>query len=321
MTLNPEWFLVVAAAVAVIVLVWLAVAPQGRAPGHRPSSRVAPWCRVVAAVLLLVVALRPGSEDRNHADEAAGADVVVIVDRTTSMGATDFGGRPRMSGVTEDLDSLAASMPSARVTVIVSDNQARIALPASTDSSALRSIAQTMGWRESANAEGSDIGVAEPMARQALLRARQQRPTAKRYVVYMGDGEQTAATAPHSFADLSGLVDGALVLGYGTTSGGTMAVSPGSDRKVMRGGSPAVSHADPQALRTIASQMGGRFVQRGGPEKVTWWENPPAPTASSSVRRDSHWAWWFAAAALACEMVDAWVSLRAWRRIRKEVSS
>ncbi|MDO4413102.1 VWA domain-containing protein [Cutibacterium sp.] len=317
MTINPDWILLVVAILAAFVLAAIAV----MAPRHSsPRSTTAMWCRVLAALLLVGVALRPGSTDTTRSNEAAGAEVVVIVDRTTSMGATDYSGRPRMSGVTADLISLAAAMPSARVTVIASDNQARIALPPSTDPAALRTLAETLGWRETVNATGTDIGLAEPLARQMLVKARASRPSAKRYLVYMGDGEQTASSAPHSFSDVSGLIDGGLVLGYGTTSGGTMPIRPGATEKVTRNGSPAVSRANPQSLQTMAEQMGGRFVQRNGASTVTWWENPlqqPADPQSGHVR---HWAWWFAAAALVCEMADVWLSVRAWRRMRKEVA-
>ncbi|WCC79519.1 VWA domain-containing protein [Cutibacterium equinum] len=317
MTVHPDWVLLVVAVLATLALAAIAVTTRRRSS---PRSTAAMWCRVLAALLLVGVALRPGSADIPHSDEAAGAEVIVIVDRTTSMGATDHDGKSRMSGVTADLVSLADAMPSARVTVIASDNQARIALPPSTDPAALRTLAETLGWRETMNAAGSDIGMAEPLARQMLVKARDSRPTAKRYLVYMGDGEQTASSAPHSFSDISGLIDGGLVLGYGTTSGGTMPIRPGATEKVTRNGSPAVSHADPQALRTMAEQMGGRFLQRNAASKVTWWENPLQQPADPQPGRTRHWAWWFAAAALVCEMADAWLSVRAWRRMRKDVA-
>ncbi|MGK2308933.1 VWA domain-containing protein [Cutibacterium sp. V947] len=317
MTVNPDWVLLVVAILAALALAAIAVTAHRRSS---PRSTTAMWCRALAALALVGVALRPGGADPSRSNEAAGAEVIVIVDRTTSMGATDFAGKPRMSGVTADLTSLAAAMPSARVSVIASDNQARIALPPSTDPAALRTLAETLGWRETVNATGTDIGLAEPLARQMLVKARESRPTAKRYLVYMGDGEQTASSAPHSFSDVSGLIDGGLVLGYGTTSGGTMPIRPGATEKVTRNGSAAVSHADPQALRTMARQLGGQFLQRDATSTVTWWENPLQQPADPQPGRIHHWAWWFAAAALICETADAWLSVRAWRRMRREVA-
>ncbi|WP_195839945.1 VWA domain-containing protein [Cutibacterium porci] len=317
MTVNPDWILLVVAILATLALAAIAITAQRHSS---PRSTAAMWCRVLAALLLVAVALRPGSADTSRSNEAAGAEIVVIVDRTTSMGATDFNGTSRMSGVTTDLISLAAAMPSARVTVITSDNQARIALPPSTDPAALRTLAETLGWRETVNATGTDIGLAEPLAREMLVKARESRPGAKRYLVYMGDGEQTTSSPPHSFSDLSGLIDGGLVLGYGTSSGGTMPIRPGATEKVTRNGIAAVSRANPQALRTMAGQMGGRFTQRDAASKVTWWENPLQQAADPQPGRNRHWAWWFAAAALACEMADAWLSVRAWRRMRTEVA-
>ena len=317
MTVSPDWILLVVAILATLALAAIAVTTRRRSS---PRSNAAMWCRVLAALLLVGAALCPGSADTSRSNEAAGAEVVVIVDRTTSMGATDFDGKPRMSGVTADLVSLAAAMPSARVTVIASDNQARIALPPSTDPAALRALAETLGWRETVNATGTDIGLAEPLARRMLVIARKSRPAAKRYLVYMGDGEQTASSAPHSFSDISGLIDGGLVLGYGTTSGGTMPIRPRATEKVTRNGSAAVSHADPQTLRTMAGQMGGRFLQRDATSKVAWWENPLQQPVNRQPGRIRHWAWWFAATALICEMADAWLSVRAWRRMHKEVT-
>jgi Ca-activated chloride channel family protein len=89
-------------------------------------------------------------------------------------------------------------------------------------------------------------------------------------VIYMGDGEQTAAGAPTSFAPLRRLVQGGLVLGYGTAAGATMPAHQmtyaQTDQILVmnpRTGQPAVSHLDEVRLRGLAVELGLTYVHRG----------------------------------------------------------
>lgn len=304
---EPDLIALILAAVAILVVALGAV---------RRTPRGSTLRRLAVCVLLAVTALGPRLGADEDPDTSADADVVVIVDRTTSMGALDNGGHPRMDGVRDDLTALARAMPGSRFSLVLMDNQAEVAMPFTTDTNAVVALAQTIGWRENANATGSDISVGEPVARTLLERSRSQRPRARRYLVYMGDGEQTSSTAPRSFAGLAPLVTGAKVLGYGTTTGAPMPVAPGSTQMVERGGVRQVSRADPEALRLIASQVHGQYVNRSAAGALSWWQPAAASRTGDGARSTTHVGWIGAAAAALIAAWDGAVCIIAWRRCR-----
>lgn len=263
MTLRPILPLVIAAAVvaALMVVWWL---HGWRAKGR--TSRFAGGVRVVLALLAVGIALRPIQGQFEPRPLESNSDVLIMIDRTTSMGATDHAaGQHRMDGVAADLSELVQQIGGAQVSIILIDDEAQLAVPFTTDSAAVISFGRTIGWRNSKKAAGSDISVGVDLARQALERAAMDRPDHMRYFVYFGDGEQTVEGAPRSFAELREWLSGALVLGYGTSTGATMPVSPETDELVTVEGVAQKSVLDEKNLKNIAVQLGGEYLHRVAP--------------------------------------------------------
>ncbi|MFT3887457.1 MAG: VWA domain-containing protein [Arachnia sp.] len=279
------------------------------------------WRRLLVLLLAAAMALLPRPAPGAGAAPPTGLDVLLIIDRTTSMGATDWAGsRPRMDGVAADVAELVARLGPARYAAIASDNVARISAPWTTDASAIVSLARTVGWREEAYGSGSDIAASAGLAQQVLADDAAARPDATRLVVYLGDGEQTADDAPGSFAGLRGLADHALVLGYGTQAGATMRASPLTDGLVERDGQPQLSHIDESALRRVATELGGSYEHRASPGPFT----AALPAPSPAVVRDegldaASFAWLLGLAALVPLGWELFGALRRWRAAREEV--
>ncbi|QXT63602.1 VWA domain-containing protein [Tessaracoccus palaemonis] len=314
MTVTPLWWLI--ALVAALAIVWLIA---GISHG---ALRTGPWLRGFAVLALVaVIATQPALAATDEPAEApAGLDVVLVIDRTTSMGAEDYDGdRPRMDGVAADVTELVSRLGAARYSAIVSDNEATQALPWTTDARAVTSLAQTVGWRDESYGTGSDIAAAEPLATQLLSDSAATRPEAHRLLVYLGDGEQTSPEAPSSFAPAAAYLDGALVLGYGTTEGGRMRTTPDSDEYVTRDGSPQISRIDEDNLRQIAAQLGGGYEHRTAPGVFA----SDLPAAAVAVSGDDaagrSLAWIAAAAALLPLLWGLSVCVRHWRRSREDV--
>lgn len=313
---TPLWWLL--AVVGLLLIAWLAGGWRGRA------LRTAPWWRGTVVLLLAgVVATQPSLGRDSHPSGAPmGLDVLLILDRTTSMGAEDYDdGQPRMTGVGKDVEQLVTRLGAARYAVIVSDNEATQALPWTTDASAVTSLAHTTGWRNESYGNGSDIAAAQPLAAQLLDASRTAHPDAHRFVVYLGDGEQTSPRPPTSFAPLAPTIDGALVLGYGTAEGGKMRQTSSSQEYVTRGGVPQLSHIDEDNLRQIAEQLGGTYAHRAAPGAPL----PGLPTAAAAAVSDdatpaTSLAWLAAAAALVVLLWGLHDAVRSWRRARLEVS-
>lgn len=275
------------------------------------------WLRLAALVLLALVALDPRIGPPPPEPGDAGADVVFVIDRTTSMAAQDYhGDEPRMAGVAADVEAIVQSMPGARFAVVTSDNEARIAAPWTTDGQAIITLARTMGWREEGFGTGSDIAVAVPLLQGLLGEDAASRPTAARYLVYMGDGEQIAEQEPASFEPLRAHLTDARVFGYGTQEGGVMAMRVDTDELVTRGGVAQRSMIDQGRLQTIAQQLDGTYQHRTAPGGIEGWPAAPAVTTAAG-QSGRGFGWWFAIAGALVIAADLAITARRARQARE----
>ncbi len=313
MTLTPLWPLLAVVVVVFAVHVW----------ASRDTLRAASvWLRVGALLLLAAITLQPAIAGSDDPPTPTATDVVLVIDRTTSMGASDYDGQnPRMNGVASDVTALVAAMPSARYTVVVMDNDARIEVPWTTDTTAVVTFAETMGWREETFGIGSDISVGKPVAEELLTASAESRPQARRFLIYMGDGEQTMEATPDSFDTLAPFLTGSRVLGYGTEEGGEMTLRPDTDELVERAGVPQLSMINQSTLQQIADELGGSYDHRTSPGGLEFWPDGAGAATGETGTPDYSLAWLLALAAAAVFAVDGWFTLRMARAARRETRS
>lgn len=254
------------------------------------KSRSAARWRYAALVLLVVLAAaRPGLGGAPAPVANTELNIFFVVDTTPSSAAEDYNGSsPRMDGMKADIMALAEEFAGARFSLITFDSKAASVLPLTTDATALRTLTEVLEPRPAYNSKGSSISVADSVLAGRLAAARQAHPERPRLVYYLGDGEQTAATAPAPFKESPELVDGGAVLGYGTAAGGKMRDhSFGSDKPgpwIADAGAdytPAVSTIDEQALRNVAGQLKMPYVHREAPGSLGPALADSAPKASA----------------------------------------
>lgn len=310
-TVNPLWPVLGGCLLVLVGLGWFHAA---RGDGGALTRRGG------AATLILLAALQFQLTSHSAPPPPTSVDLLLVVDRTTSMGATDWNGaRTRMEGVAADVAELMRAMPGSRVSIITADNEARVVTPWTTDAAAVVTAAETMGWREEGYGIGSDISVGVPLALDQLDSASRARPASARYLVYFGDGEQTTATPPGTFEALRPLVADALVLGYGTPEGATMSIRPGADQLVERDGVAQLSRIDETALRRIAAQVGGTYVHRVSPGELPLWRTPIGDVGQASgVLPPPPPSWWLGLAAVVLLLADLLVSVRRAAQARRE---
>lgn len=227
--------------------------------------------RVAIVIAFVVVLLRPGFGKVDAPTQVADVDVLVVVDTTRSMAALDYDGRqPRIEGVKKDLLALSEELPGARFALVTFGAQARLTLPFSSDVLAFQSAVDTLALEGPRDGDGSDSSRAATEVSDVLDRAEEQR---RRFVVFIGDGEDTATDDGKSsgtgYGDVAKKISGGTVLGYGTTNGATM--PEGDDlyeqdfAQDPNTGQSAVSKADPDTLEKIAEQLDVTFHERSGP--------------------------------------------------------
>lgn len=272
-----------------VVVVFVALGVALCVIGARRRSPSSPWVLVRRLTMVGVVALMlcgpsvPDGTRRVSAD----TEVWVLLDRTGSMAAEDWDGtHPRLDGVRHDVGTLMGAMAGSRFCVMTFDSDLRTVIPLTTDVDAVQSFLDTFHQEVTTYSQGSSPDVPSSALVEGLTRAREKNPQNQRYLFVLTDGETsnqrgTSPAAVDAWSDARDLVDGGLVIGYGTEAGahmrawalqgpqdstaqsGLVGQSGGPDyiRDYSRPGAPeAVSRIDETKLRAIASDLGVGYV-------------------------------------------------------------
>ncbi len=321
--LAPWPVLVLLAAVGGLLIWW----PAGKQ--ERSDTLVARLRRSAMVVLLLVAALRPGVAGGDPRVNATDLDVYFLVDTTSSSMAEDYaGGRPRLEGMRADIKGVAAQLPGARYSLVTFDQETVTRLPLTTDAAALASAADTIVPETSTWSRGSSVTLARSALADTLERGQKAHPERARVVFYLGDGEQTAPSAPEPFEVDRTLINGGAVLGYGTAQGGQMKET-GTRRDAYitdpATGRPARSVIDELQLEAIGEQLTVPYLHRTADDKgagivdevrLKELNSLSTSDASRSVggRTELYWLFLLALAALAAWELGA--SLASVTRLR-----
>lgn len=225
--------------------------------------------RVLMLTLLAAMLLRPAIPAETPLAAPTNADVYFVIDTTSSIGALDWnGGEPRLAGIRADVRALVGELAGARFSVIGFDGIATVRVPLTTDAAAVVTALDVARPETSVYGRGSSIGLAAPLLREELDRAANESQLRARVVYYFGDGEQTVAGDPESFASSAALIGGGAVFGYGSAAGAPMPVFKGASRPTDElivdpgTGAPALSAIDEGTLKAVATQLGVPYELR-----------------------------------------------------------
>lgn len=257
----PGWLIGVGA-VALLALVVIFLV-------RRPRERIAWTVRDLMVLALVGILVRPGYGEIPSQAKSTDIEILVVVDRTLSMAALDWqGDKQRLEGVRGDMKALTKEFPGARFSLITFGRHTRTDLPFSTDTGAFQSAIDTIHREDPYDGTGSLISAPVELMTEVLTEAQERHADSKRLVVFVSDGENTSDEQQESFAGVDKLVDGGLVLGYGTEEGGRMKAYEDSeiDSYVRDYSSDdfgeAVSKFDQDNLTKVASEMGVDFQHR-----------------------------------------------------------
>ena len=287
-------------------------------------------------VLLGVASLRPAVPGDEVSASAANLNIYFVVDTTSSIIAEDYGNeRPRLSGVQADIAAVTEALPGARYSVLTFDQETRVRLPLTTDSTALDAALETLLPEPSEYSRGSSVTVANERLGRMLEQAQERTPDRGRIVFYLGDGEQTAPEPPAPFTIERALVNGGAVLGYGTTEGGRMKSTRArfdADGGYIRDpatGEDARSVIDEANLRAIGDQLGLPYVHResgdgiatavAGIDLQRFGTSEELEAQKVRSRQELYWPLLIGVAAIAVWELGAGLAALAQTRRRKEV--
>lgn len=303
------------------------------------TSAVTVARRVGIVLTLLVVLWQPGFGTLAASTQVTDIDVLVVVDRTRSMAALDYRGGPRIDGVKQDLTALPDALPGARFGLMTFGADATLELPFTSDTSTFATAVDTLRLEGPFDGTGSETDRPVEAMRSVLERADEQHPDRRRIVVFVSDGEQTGDTGSsdqHGYGGLENLVDGGIVLGYGTEEGAKMPTADDLSAKDgyiydQTTGADAVSHIDEDNLEAIASQLGIPYQHRtqpGGMAAVAKGFDASSADDGEGAPAKHDLTWLFGLVLLALVLVELrswwralWTSHSALQPTRKEVAS
>lgn len=234
-------------------------------------------------IVLIVIVMGAGPSIPGEAVEVSSAlEVYLVIDRTGSMAAEDWdGSKPRIDGVRNDVAILMNSMAGSRFSILTWDSSVHIDMPLTTDSSAVASYMESFNRELSSSSQGSSLNRPAADLADLLAKNKERHPQNLRVVFVFSDGETSNqdhwASAPSGSEEdwdrVKEYIDGGLVIGYGTETGGRMKAlrlgnsesqSAGDDgyiHDLSKPGNPvAISKIDEAALQSVASRIGVDYV-------------------------------------------------------------
>jgi Ca-activated chloride channel homolog len=275
------WMLPVAAIACVVVLAigWRADARRRRRLAQLgdlpvlerliPNSRssLAPRVRAAVlglAILCLGIALAgPQWGTREERRRDTGVDVALVLDVSASMLAKDES-PSRLDRMKSDVQRLLATMPSARIALIVVAGRSYVLTPLTADHDAIGMFLEGMD-PGMVSQGGTAIGDGLVQATQ-LLGASQR--GADRAVIVMSDGETWDNDGAVAAAALSAKESrlAVVTVAYGTAAGATIPVAGGGVKRDTDG-QPVITRASPSTLGAIARVAEGVFIEAKAPDR------------------------------------------------------
>jgi Ca-activated chloride channel family protein len=233
----------------------------GRVP-LRALTMLAPVILVLAACVAALAAARPQIGEHTTAVERRGIDMVIVLDISQSMAATDA--EPtRLGRAQAEIAALLDSMQGDRVGLVMFAGEPFVRSPLTSDLSALRVLALGVDRERGLVEAGSDLGAAIRRGDELL----ESGIADTKAMLIVSDGE-----------DHGGLVDAAIqsVAGQGvrvyTAGAGTAAGSPVLDvtdagdivPRTGEDGTPVLTRLDAESLRAMAAAGNGRYIELTG---------------------------------------------------------
>ncbi len=217
---------------------------------------------VAAASLVVFAAARPQWGSRESQIERQGFDLVIVLDISQSMQATDAD--PSRQGLARDeLVRLVDGLRGNRVGLVLFAGTALLRSPLTTDMQAVSELIRRAERETSLTRAGSDLGAALDQAARIL----EASESPGKAVLIVSDGEDHVG----SFGEAAGALaaEGVLVFsaGVGTAAGSTLTERnplTGTDTlKLDVEGSPVITRLDESTLRAVADAGGGHYTPLG----------------------------------------------------------
>lgn len=244
--------------------------------------------KIIMLVLLIIILIRPTFSTESSQKSLSNLNIWFVVDATGSMVAKDVdnGNKRRFELVQEDVADIVKRVPGAKYGVIVQDYTSYLVAPMTTSADAIISTKPYLMPKYSYYAQPTELSELLDAAYSSISSYEKTYPERNDVIVFMSDGEDVSERAKIvSTKNLSSLLDGAVVLGYGSTTGSIIEeISPptsysdddgisedfyvtfykDNDKVVTDDKHRVISKLDENNLNRIATSVNGKYYHRDG---------------------------------------------------------
>ncbi|HXH22028.1 MAG TPA: VWA domain-containing protein [Dehalococcoidia bacterium] len=267
---DGNWLFALLAVEAIAIgFVWLGLWRRRASAvfaGERAASpgSAAYWVKatlvVIAATLVVIAMARPQWGSREFSRQHEGVDVVIALDISQSMTATDS--QPSRLGLAQtQLRSLLEGIRGNRVGLVLFAGSSIVRSPLSTDTTAIATIIAGAEQESRLTRAGSDLGAALDQAARVL----EASESPGKAVILVSDGEDHVGNAVQKAAELGAKGITVFAAGVGSPQGSTLVerVAGGTQTrlKVDASGQPVITRLNENVLRSVAAAGGGRYLR------------------------------------------------------------
>lgn len=229
-------------------------------PGYSRLRQILKAALLLLAIVALVIALaRPQWGSQPLPVRREGADVLVVLDVSLSMQATDVS-PSRLQRAKDELSQVLRLLQGDRVGLVLFAGNAFLRFPLTTDISVADRLIQAATPSDNLLVPGSALGNAITIATNELAQSEAQ----SKVIILVTDGEDHSS-APQSAARAAA-EQGIIIyaLGVGTETGSTIPISDvaggGTGSKLdSLTGQPVVTKLNPSLLSELAEASNGRY--------------------------------------------------------------
>lgn len=213
---------------------------------------------IFAAILALAIAMaRPQGDAGTKTEKTTGRNIMIALDLSRSMRVQDV--KPdRLAQAKIVIYELLESMKNDRVGLIAFAGTPFLSAPLTIDHAAVRETVEQIDeqWMPTG---GSDIAAAVRLATQELKETGQKNNA----LVLISDGEENEGDLDAIIAEAESSGVSIITIGVGTEDGGFVPHPDFVGGLVDSGGNRILSRLQPDVLRQLANETGGRYVIAG----------------------------------------------------------
>lgn len=213
--------------------------------------------RSAVFLLLIIALLGPMFGAARKEIKSVGKDIMICVDISKSMDATDIP-PTRLEKVKFELKKIVDAFSSDRIGIIIFSSEAFMQCPLTYDDNALDLFIETLSTGL-VNSGGTDFGPPLEMALKKLENQDTHIGTKSKIIILISDGEDFGEDTGDMAKEVEDKGIKLFTLGIGTTEGGTIQTANGVKKD--KRGETVVTKLNPQSLKNLASMTGGYYFE------------------------------------------------------------